>query len=81
MVVALDNIKRALIFTKVRGVTKKGGILVIGECDHLGHLMHAFDKKRVFEYKNATIIEEANIDYITLVLFLLLGQFIYLDSH
>lgn len=53
-----------MIFAKVRKMIRKGGILVIGECDHLGQLMLNFDRRRVLEYENATIIEEADMDYI-----------------
>jgi ubiquinone/menaquinone biosynthesis C-methylase UbiE len=54
-----------MIFTKVKKMTRKGGILIIGECDHLGHLMLNLDERRVLEYENAIIIEEAKMDYIT----------------
>ena len=54
-----------MIFTKARRITRKGGILIIGECDHLGQLMLNFDKRRVNEYENAIVTSEASMDYIT----------------
>lgn len=54
-----------MIFTKVRRMTKKGGILIIGECDHLGQLMFSFDKTRIYESENAVMISEASMDYIS----------------
>jgi len=54
-----------MIFTKVRKMTKNGGILKIGECDHIGQLMLAFDEKRLFNYQNALMIEEASVDWIS----------------
>jgi hypothetical protein len=53
------------IFTKVRKMTKKGGVLIIGECDHLGQLMLNFDKTRIYESQNAMMISEASMDYIS----------------
>lgn len=54
-----------MIFTEVRRMTKKGGILIIGECDHLGQFMLNFDKTRVYESENAIMISEASMDYIS----------------
>lgn len=54
-----------MIFTKVRRMTKKGGVLIIGECDHLGQLMLSFDKTRIYESENAMMISEASMDYIS----------------
>jgi ubiquinone/menaquinone biosynthesis C-methylase UbiE len=54
-----------MIFTKVRRMTKKGGVLIIGECDHLGQLMLSFDKTRIYESGNAMMISEASMDYIS----------------
>lgn len=53
------------IFTKVRRMTKKGGVLIIGECDHLGQLMLSFDKTRIYESENAVMISEASMDYVS----------------
>lgn len=54
-----------MIFTKVRRMTRKGGVLIIGECDHLGQLMLSFDKTRIYESENAMMISEASMDYIS----------------
>jgi ubiquinone/menaquinone biosynthesis C-methylase UbiE len=54
-----------MIFTKVRRMTKDGGVLIVGECDHIGQLMYAFDEKRVFDDENAIIIEDAAMDFIS----------------
>jgi ubiquinone/menaquinone biosynthesis C-methylase UbiE len=54
-----------MIFTKVRRMTKEGGVLIIGECDHIGQLMYAFDERRVFDHKDAIIIEDATMDFIS----------------
>jgi ubiquinone/menaquinone biosynthesis C-methylase UbiE len=54
-----------MIFTKVRRMTRKGGVLLIGECDHLGQLMFSFDKTRVYESKNGVMVSEASMDYIS----------------
>jgi SAM-dependent methyltransferase len=54
-----------MIFTKVRRMTREGGVLVIGECDHLAQLMLSFDRTRVYEYEDAMMISEADMDYIT----------------
>jgi len=54
-----------MIFAKVRKMTKKGGVLLIGECDHLGQLMLSFDKTRVYESENGVMISEASMDYVS----------------
>jgi len=54
-----------MIFTKVRRITKKGGLLIIGESDHLGQLMLNFDKTRIYESENAMMVSEASMDYIS----------------
>jgi len=54
-----------MIFTKVRKMTKEGGVLIIGECDHIGQLMLSFDKTRVYESENDVMISEATMDYIS----------------
>jgi SAM-dependent methyltransferase len=54
-----------MIFMKVRRMTKKGGVLIIGECDHLGQLMLNFDKTRIYESENSMMISEASMDYIS----------------
>jgi ubiquinone/menaquinone biosynthesis C-methylase UbiE len=54
-----------MIFAKARKMTKKGGVLLIGECDHLGQLMLSFDKTRVYESEDGVMISEASMDYIS----------------
>jgi hypothetical protein len=54
-----------MVFKKVRRMTNEGGVLVIGECDHLAQLMLSFDRTRVYEYEGAMMISEADMDYIT----------------
>lgn len=54
-----------MIFTKVRRMTKKGGILIIGETDHTGQLMFRLNKRRFFENDNYLILNDASMDYIT----------------
>ena len=54
-----------MIFAKVRRMTEKGGILIVGECDHIGQLMLNFDKTRVYEHEDAVMISEASMDYIS----------------
>jgi ubiquinone/menaquinone biosynthesis C-methylase UbiE len=53
------------ILTKVRRMTRKGGVLLIGECDHLGQLMLNFDRKRVYESEDSVMISEASMDYVS----------------
>jgi SAM-dependent methyltransferase len=59
-----DEVDEA-IFTNARQLTKKGGVLVIGECDHLAQLMVSFDRTRVYESKSAVMFSEADMDYIS----------------
>lgn len=54
-----------MIFANVRRMTKKGGVLIVGECDHLGQLMLNFDKTRIYESENAIMISEASMNYIS----------------
>jgi ubiquinone/menaquinone biosynthesis C-methylase UbiE len=54
-----------MIFSKARKVTRKRGVLIIGECDHLGQLMLNFDKTRVYDSENAVMISEADMNYIS----------------
>jgi ubiquinone/menaquinone biosynthesis C-methylase UbiE len=54
-----------MILAKIRRITRKGGVLVIGECDHLGQLMLSFDKTRVYESKDGVMISEASMDYVS----------------
>jgi ubiquinone/menaquinone biosynthesis C-methylase UbiE len=52
-----------MIFMKARRVSEKDGVLIIGECDHLGQLMLNFDKTRIYESENGMMISEASMDY------------------
>jgi ubiquinone/menaquinone biosynthesis C-methylase UbiE len=54
-----------MVFAKVRKMTRKGGVLLIGKCDHLGQLMLSFDKTRVYESEDGVMISEAGMDYIS----------------
>jgi ubiquinone/menaquinone biosynthesis C-methylase UbiE len=53
------------IFTKVREMTRMGGVLLIGECDHVGQMMLSFDKTRTYQSRKGVMISEASMDYVS----------------
>jgi ubiquinone/menaquinone biosynthesis C-methylase UbiE len=53
------------ILSKVRRMTRKGGVLLIGECDHVGQMMLNFDKTRTYESRKGVMISEASMDYVS----------------
>jgi len=54
-----------MVFAKARALTTKGGVLVIGECDHTGNMMRDFSAKDMIEREDYTILRNSWIDYLT----------------
>jgi SAM-dependent methyltransferase len=57
-----DDKTDEMIFRKVRRITRRGGLLIIGELDHTGHLIHNFRSNLYFENESAVILTEATFD-------------------
>jgi hypothetical protein len=53
------------ILGKVRKMTRKGGVLLMGECDHVGQMMLSFDKTRTYESNKGIMISEVSMDYVS----------------
>ena len=54
-----------MVFTMARKLTTKGGVLVIGECDHTGNMMRAFGAQDMIEREDFIILRKSWIDYLT----------------
>lgn len=54
-----------MIFRKVRGITRKGGVLLVGACGHVGRMILSFDRTRTYESKKGIMISEASMDYVS----------------
>lgn len=57
-----DDKSDEMIFRKARRITRKGGLLIIGELDHINHLTHNFKSNMYFEKEDAVILTKATFD-------------------
>jgi D-alanine-D-alanine ligase len=57
-----DDKTDEMIFRKARRITRKGGVLIIGELDHIDHLTHNIKSNLYFEKEDAVILTNATFD-------------------